>query len=178
MSGAGIRSEPIFMDELFDPVPYDEEERRLEALDLEVSTRLFELEDEQESEELELSWWERAEFIRECSSYKTAKLASRIYLHKQRAPGDLTVEGWRRIVAAWGNQCAYCCVSGDDESLHMDHVIPVAAGGRTDTRNIVPACKRCNTSKLNRDPEDWLGEEWFSFCAQRRAVTSLVEAES
>lgn len=65
---------------------------------------------------------------------------------------------WRDgIKAAWDHRCAYCNgVPIDDNSLTADHVIPKARGGQDLTRNIVPACSRCNTSKGS---EDWL--KWY-----------------
>jgi len=32
----------------------------------------------------------------------------------------------------------------------MDHVVPVARGGRSARGNVVPACKACNTNKKHR----------------------------
>lgn len=55
---------------------------------------------------------------------------------------------WLEILEYHGNRCAYCLVQSD--SLQMDHVQPVAGGGRHEPENIVPACARCNSSK-----SDW-----------------------
>jgi 5-methylcytosine-specific restriction endonuclease McrA len=32
----------------------------------------------------------------------------------------------------------------------MDHVVPLALGGRSNKGNLVPACKECNTKKKYR----------------------------
>lgn len=48
--------------------------------------------------------------------------------------------------------CAYC----DQLATTWDHVIPVSRGGETVPGNILPACGTCNSSKRDRDLEDWL----------------------
>ena len=65
---------------------------------------------------------------------------------------------WRDgIKAAWNHRCAYCNgVPIDDASLTADHVIPKAHGGQDLTRNIVPACSSCNSSKGS---QNWL--RWY-----------------
>lgn len=48
-------------------------------------------------------------------------------------------------------------------SLEVDHVRPVALGGKHEVWNFVPACMTCNASKSNRT----LGE-WFDLLADKR----------
>jgi hypothetical protein len=59
-----------------------------------------------------------------------------------------------------GNVCVYC---GSTESISMDHIIPISRAG-VDPRvvclldsvdNCVPACKKCNSSKGDRDVFEW-----------------------
>ena len=44
-------------------------------------------------------------------------------------------------------QCQYCGDVFDFEELTIDHVVPRAAGGKTNWENCVTACKPCNHSK-------------------------------
>lgn len=37
----------------------------------------------------------------------------------------------------------------------MDHIIPLARGGKTTKGNVVPACKSCNTKKKQLLPMEW-----------------------
>ena len=37
----------------------------------------------------------------------------------------------------------------------MDHIVPIARGGRSTRGNIVPACKDCNTKKKQLLPMEW-----------------------
>jgi 5-methylcytosine-specific restriction endonuclease McrA len=56
----------------------------------------------------------------------------------------VTERDWRNMVRIYGARCAYCHA---DSPLTMDHVIPLARGGRHAIGNLVPACGRCNASK-------------------------------
>lgn len=44
-------------------------------------------------------------------------------------------------------RCRYCGRSGEDIKLHIDHVIPVKAGGPTIKSNLITACSECNFGK-------------------------------
>jgi 5-methylcytosine-specific restriction endonuclease McrA len=43
--------------------------------------------------------------------------------------------------------CHYCGATFPPDQLTMDHVVPVARGGRSTKGNVVPACAACNASK-------------------------------
>jgi hypothetical protein len=49
-------------------------------------------------------------------------------------------------------ECAYCTEPAET----FDHVLAVKHGGTTEPANIVPACRRCNSSKRDRDVWEWL----------------------
>lgn len=53
-----------------------------------------------------------------------------------------------------GYTCVYCGVTGT--SLQLDHVIPRSRGGADTPDNLVACCKRCNTSKGAKTPEEWM----------------------
>jgi 5-methylcytosine-specific restriction endonuclease McrA/endogenous inhibitor of DNA gyrase (YacG/DUF329 family) len=57
-------------------------------------------------------------------------------------PGD-----WARLVRRYGECCAYCGVWVGLDEIEMDHVTPVARGGRHSIGNLLPACRSCNGSK-------------------------------
>lgn len=65
---------------------------------------------------------------------------------------------WRAgIRAAWDDRCAYCDRPPiDEESLTIDHVRPKCKGGEDRTRNVIPACRRCNQAKGS---EEWVA--WY-----------------
>ena len=61
---------------------------------------------------------------------------------------------WQRRVQR--GVCAYCGRSVGAPSLTMDHVVPVARGGRSSKGNVVPACKDCNNRKKLLTPAEQL----------------------
>lgn len=52
-----------------------------------------------------------------------------------------------RILSRDQYTCRYCGRSAPDVVLEVDHVIPVAAGGKNDDTNLVTACRDCNVGK-------------------------------
>lgn len=69
------------------------------------------------------------------------------------APG-LTYTQRRALLHQWrksGTACVYCT----SPATTVDHVIPLARGGTNYEGNLVPCCKRCNSSK-----SDLLTSEW------------------
>jgi hypothetical protein len=51
--------------------------------------------------------------------------------------------------------CWYCNCLLTKKTLTVDHVIPVSRGGVDRPRNLVAACKWCNTSKSNKTIPEW-----------------------
>jgi 5-methylcytosine-specific restriction protein A len=51
--------------------------------------------------------------------------------------------------------CYYCNKKVHPRELTMDHIVPLARGGRSVKSNIVTACKDCNTKKKYLLPIEW-----------------------
>ena len=58
--------------------------------------------------------------------------------------GSYTTEEWKAICERQAYRCA-CC--GEKRKLEVDHILPIAKGGRNDITNIQALCKPCNLSK-------------------------------
>jgi 5-methylcytosine-specific restriction protein A len=43
--------------------------------------------------------------------------------------------------------CYHCEMKFAPQDLTMDHLIPIARGGKSNKNNCVPSCKECNTKK-------------------------------
>jgi 5-methylcytosine-specific restriction endonuclease McrA len=50
--------------------------------------------------------------------------------------------------------CMYCGVTFPDGELTRDHIIPRSQGGKDRWTNVVACCRRCNTKKGGRTPEE------------------------
>ncbi|MFP5520554.1 MAG: HNH endonuclease [Bdellovibrionia bacterium] len=48
--------------------------------------------------------------------------------------------------------CYHCGQRFPPSELTMDHLLPIARGGKSDKKNCVPSCKECNTKKGHRLP--------------------------
>lgn len=77
------------------------------------------------------------------------------------------------VVERAGNRCEYCGLAqaGQAATFHIDHVIPIAAGGETTADNLALACVACSLYKGARltasDPE--AGREVPIFNPRREA---------
>ncbi|WP_037818516.1 HNH endonuclease [Streptomyces sp. NRRL S-146] len=76
------------------------------------------------------------------------------------------------VLTANNGLCVYCNVSS---ALTVDHVIPFKRGGAHASRNLVPACTRCNEEKQAKTPVEWfmqreLRERW-PHCVKPQDVT-------
>ena len=60
---------------------------------------------------------------------------------------------WKRRTA--DGVCHYCRGRVGSRNLTMDHVVPMARGGRSTRGNVVPACKDCNSKKKSMVPVEW-----------------------
>jgi hypothetical protein len=94
------------------------------------------------------------------------RLNSRIQRARRRSkmhelPTCFTKHDWEVCLEHFNYCCAYCGVQRDFwHTLEIDHYIPVTNSncpGHVPT-NIVPSCKSCNTSKQNKNPEQWILE--------------------
>ena len=65
---------------------------------------------------------------------------------------------WQRKTAA--GICYYCGDRVSHKELTMDHLVPLARGGRSTKDNLVPCCKSCNTKKKTMLPVEW--EEYLN----------------
>ncbi len=66
-----------------------------------------------------------------------------------------------RASAWWKNElakgiCHYCGEKFKPSELTMDHIVPVARGGRSVRGNVVPCCKDCNNEKKYLTPAEMI----------------------
>ncbi|MCB1156831.1 MAG: HNH endonuclease [Leptospiraceae bacterium] len=55
-----------------------------------------------------------------------------------------------------GGECYYCHKKFEVSDLTMDHLIPLARGGKSIKANLVPACKECNHRKKHGLPFEFM----------------------
>lgn len=79
---------------------------------------------------------------------------------------ELTLADWKECMLFFHGSCAYC---GTHEGraaaakLDRDHLLPVSRGGQTTKKNVIPACRKCNRGRGNRDWREWYqAQEFYS----------------
>ncbi len=82
------------------------------------------------------------------------------YLKKERdkARKIRASQWWKRKRS--NGLCHYCKKKFHPKELTMDHIIPLARGGKSEKFNLVPCCKECNTKKNQLLPIEW--EEYMT----------------
>ncbi len=60
---------------------------------------------------------------------------------------------WQQKLSA--GRCYYCQGRFARSELTMDHVVPIARGGKSVKNNLVTACKECNSKKKYLLPMEW-----------------------
>jgi hypothetical protein len=61
----------------------------------------------------------------------------------------------REVIERDEGVCVYC--GAEPETPHLDHIYPVALGGKTDVANLAVACPPCNMSKGAKPLSEWEG---------------------
>lgn len=82
---------------------------------------------------------------------------------------DLTASDWQSIQYEFDSKCVYC---GGAEAITADHVIPLSRGGNHTYKNVVPACRPCNSKKKDKDLHDL---PWVSDSTVRALLNRLSE---
>ena len=76
-------------------------------------------------------------------------------LRRERAKArELRKTQWWRTKVSRGI-CHYCHREVPAKELTMDHLVPLARGGRSTKANLVPSCKECNNLKKSLLPMEW-----------------------
>ncbi len=73
---------------------------------------------------------------------------------ERRKARELRQSQWWKRKFARGT-CHYCGSRVPARELTMDHIVPIARGGKTTKGNVAPACKTCNTQKKQLLPMEW-----------------------
>jgi 5-methylcytosine-specific restriction endonuclease McrA len=83
------------------------------------------------------------------------------------ADGRLSSAEWMEIQHNFNYSCAYCLRHATelDTPLEVEHMVPISRGGTAFPSNVVPSCRSCNRSKLNKTPMEFL-----SYLCTRAAI--------
>lgn len=75
---------------------------------------------------------------------------------RRSATGSHTAADIAAQISRQRGRC-FWCKAKTGSNYHVDHVVPLAAGGSNDPENIVISCPACNLSKGAKHPMEWAG---------------------
>lgn len=90
-----------------------------------------------------------------CAVYERKHFMVRARLYKGLVTGTMSPRTLMRdqaIRMRLPQECVYC---GSKESLSIDHIVPTNLGGEDVGDNSIWACRRCNSSKSDKDLFEW-----------------------
>lgn len=126
----------------------------------------------------------KAKALAQTPAVKASVRASRGKRTKIAARGNFTASQWLERLSEFGSRCAYCTVqlltTNNGVDLYhphyqtMDHIIALLCDGQHTKANIIPACRGCNNSKLNKDVWVWMKEK--SIAPSDKLLPILQEA--
>lgn len=85
--------------------------------------------------------------------------AGYIKREREKARALRNTDWWRARLQK--GVCHYCGREVGADALTMDHVIPLARGGKSVKSNVVPCCKDCNTKKKTSLPVEDILDSLF-----------------
>jgi 5-methylcytosine-specific restriction endonuclease McrA len=124
---------------------------------------------------------------KECINIKRAcqrdkrKVSKFVAKERQRACGEevtYTVDDWKATMVHFKGCCAYCGKPqgrAKADRLDKDHVIAFSKGGKTERHNIVPACKKCNRGRGNREWRTWYKSQDFYDTSREEKIDKWIE---
>lgn len=101
------------------------------------------------------------------------KEVRRVANHRRRAAckstddGSITTESLCDLKAEQDHKCFYCKNALDFKGynkVHLDHYIPLAKGGTHTLSNVKWSCQKCNQSKNDKLPEEFIKEKQWKNC--------------
>ena len=99
--------------------------------------------------------------------------ANHIKRERERARELRNSSWWKNMLAK--GECYYCHGHFAPEELTMDHIVPVARGGKSTRGNIAACCKECNNRKKYLTPAEMI---MFEIEAKERAARAANAANT
>lgn len=110
----------------------------------------------------------------ECLAADTKKTHHTRKAREKKAESSYTQKDWVETKENFNNSCAYC--GATHKALAQDHVKPLTKGGDYTKKNIVPACRNCNSSKSDSDMEKWFTKKTFFNIGRLNKIASWTSS--
>jgi 5-methylcytosine-specific restriction endonuclease McrA len=107
---------------------------------------------------------ENTDYMRQYRSTRYAELRNQVLKREGYAGDGWSTQEEKELFALYGDTCAYCGKPlGDSFDHTIDHILSLENGGLHELSNVVPCCRKCNTSKANKLLEQWLKAKGYIF---------------
>lgn len=77
------------------------------------------------------------------------------------------------IYKEWDYKCGYC----EADATSLDHIVPRYRSGSSNRHNLMPCCRRCNTSKASSPMEQWYQNQEFFNQARLDRIKSWMSQD-
>lgn len=74
-----------------------------------------------------------------------------VHAKERKKAQELKASQWWKNILGKG-LCHYCGKKFTAKELTMDHIVPIARGGKSTKGNVVPSCRACNQKKKLATP--------------------------
>lgn len=99
---------------------------------------------------------------------------------RERSAEGTYSEAEANVLLSMYNTCPACGEGfTEDAKPTLDHIVPITRNGTNYITNLMPLCKRCNSSKNAKTPEEWKpkGHEYLKQVELARTITSKIIKE-
>ena len=86
---------------------------------------------------------------------------------------EFSLADWKECMLFFRASCAYCGAKegrAAADKLDRDHLVPISQGGHTVKYNIVPACRKCNRGRGNKEWRAWFRQQEFYTAAKEAHI--------
>jgi hypothetical protein len=92
--------------------------------------------------------WDFDGLYRELMEFRRVREAkSTTQFLRQQERAKVTADVRYQVLKRDGHRCRSCGNTAEVEPLHVDHIIPIAKGGKSDLENLQTLCQSCNLGK-------------------------------
>ena len=108
---------------------------------------------------------------------KHGKFISKERMRAMEEP-DYLLKDWKDAMVHFGGECPFCGTKegrGKKEKFDRDHVVPISKGGKTERRNVIPCCPKCNRGRGNKEVFEWFRKQTFWTQAREDKLRAWIE---
>jgi len=94
---------------------------------------------------------------------------------KRNLEASLTPDQWIKCKEYFNNECCYC---GLKLKLSQDHFVSISNNGEYTANNIIPSCKKCNSSKNDSYFFEWYPKQAFYSKKRERKILKYLNYDT